>query len=115
MDYKIRYAKEALVELDEIFDFVSNVSTSGAKNVIRRIREKVNALTFMPSGFNFDDKIGRRLHDKFKTEGLISGDYLILFVVDEENKEVIVTHFIPSKSDYMRLLKNSKVNKKKES
>ena len=59
----------------------------------------------MPSGFDFDDRIGRKLHDKFKTEALISDDYLILFVVDEENKEVVITHFIPSKSDYMKLLK----------
>lgn len=105
MGYKIKYAKEALNELDEIFNFISNVSVSGAKNVVNRIREKVNKLTFMPSGFDFDDRIGRRLHDKFKTEALVSDDYLILFVVDEENKEVIITHFIPSKSDYMRLLK----------
>ena len=40
----------------------------------------------MPSGFDFDDRIGRRLHDSFKTEAIISGDYLILFVVDEKNK-----------------------------
>ena len=41
----------------------------------------------MPSGFDFDDRIGRRLHDSFKTEAIISGDYLILFVVDEKNKK----------------------------
>lgn len=105
MDYKIKYAKEALDDLDRIFNFISNVSTSGAKNVVNRIREKVNKLSFMPSGFNFDDRIGKRLHDEFKTEALISDDYLILFVVDEKQKEVIITHFIPSKSDYMRLLK----------
>lgn len=105
MSYKIKYAKEALDELDNIFNFISNVSLSGAKNVVSRIRSKVNQLSFMPSGFDFDDKISRKLHDKFKTQGLISDDYLILFVVDEKKKEVVVTHFIPSKSDYMRLLK----------
>ena len=105
MDYKIKYAKEALDDLDKIFNFISNVSTSRAKNVVNRIRDKVNKLVFMPSGFDFDDRIGRKLHDKFKTEALISDDYLILFVVDEENKEVVITHFIPSKSDYMKLLK----------
>lgn len=105
MDYKIKYAKEALVELDDIFDFISNISVSGAKNVVSRIRSKVNRLSFMPSGFDFDERIDRRLHEKFKTQALISDDYLILFVVDEGNKEVIITHFIPAKSDYMRLLK----------
>lgn len=105
MDYKIKYAEGALKDLDKIYDFVSNVSISGAKNVVNKIRSKVNNLAFMPSGFDFDDRIGRRLHDSFKTEAIISGDYLILFVVDEKNKEVIITHFISSKSNYMRLLK----------
>ena len=87
------------------------MSAFWSKNVVNKIRSKVNNLAFMPSGFDFDDRIGRRLHDSFKTEAIISGDYLILFVVDEKNKEVIITHFISSKSNYMRLLKNRKVNK----
>ncbi|HEM3670218.1 type II toxin-antitoxin system RelE/ParE family toxin [Streptococcus suis] len=105
MNYKIKYAKEALNDLDSIFAFVSNVSTSGAKTVINKIRAKINKLTFMPSGLNFDARLGRRLHDKYKTEALISDNYLILFVVNEEKKVVIITHIIPSKSNYMRLLK----------
>lgn len=105
MDYKIKYARAAVIELDDIFDFVSKVSVSGAKNVINEIRQKINNLVFMPSGFDFDDRLGRRLHDKFKTEALVAGNYLILFVVDEEKKEVIVTHIIPSKSNYMKLLR----------
>ena len=105
MDYDIRYADEVFEELDQIFDFVAKVSENGAKNVLRRIRLKINALKVLPGGFNFDDKIGRRLHNDFKTEAVISDDYLILFVIDDENKEVIITHVIPSKSDYMKLLK----------
>lgn len=105
MDYKIKYAEGALMDLDKIYDFVSNVSVASAKALVDKIRSKVNNLSFMPSGFNFDDRLGRRLHDDFRTEAIIVGDYLILFVVDEENKEVIVTHFISSKSNYMKLLK----------
>ena len=73
--------------MDKIYDFVSNISVLETKNVINKIRSKVNNLAFMPSGFDFDDRIGRRLHDSFKTEAIISGDYLILFVVDEKNKK----------------------------
>lgn len=105
MDYEIKYADETFEELDQIFDFVARVSEEGARNVVRRIRSKVNALKVMPGGFDFDARLGRKLHDEFKTEAIISDDYLILFVVDEANKEVIITHVIPSKSDYMQLLK----------
>lgn len=105
MAYEVKYAEGAVKDLDKIFDFVSNVSVEAAKNLVGKIRSKVNNLSFMPSGFNFDDRLGQRLHDDFKTEAIIVGDYLILFVVNEEDKEVVVTHFISSKSDYMRLLK----------
>ena len=60
------------------------MSAFWSKNVVNKIRSKVNNLAFMPSGFDFDDRSGRRLHDSFKTEAIISGDYLILFVVDEK-------------------------------
>lgn len=105
MDYKIKYAEETFEELDQIFNFVAKVSEDGARNVIRRIRSKINALQFLPGGFDFDARLGRKLHDELKTEAIISDDYLILFVVDENKKEVIITHVIPSKSDYMQLLK----------
>lgn len=105
MDYKIKYAEETFEELGQIFNFVAKVSEDGARNVIRRIRSKINALQFLPGGFDFDARLGRKLHDEFKTEAIISDDYLILFVVDENKKEVIITHVIPSKSDYMQLLK----------
>lgn len=105
MDYKIKYTQNALGDLDTIFDFILNVSLSGAKNKISKIRSKVNQLTFMPSGFSFDNHLGKKLNDEFKTEGLICDDYLILFVVDEDKKEVIVTHVISSKSNYMKVLK----------
>lgn len=105
MDYDIRYAEEVFEELDQILDFVAKVSEDGVKNILRRIRSKINSLKFLPGGFDFDARIGRKLHNVFKTEAIISDDYLILFVVDDGNKGVIITHIIPSKSDYMKLLK----------
>ena len=50
MDYKIKYAEGALKDLDKIYDFVSNISVSGSKNIVNKIRSKVNNLAFMSSG-----------------------------------------------------------------
>ena len=94
-------------ELDRAYDFIStNFSVENAKKKLSRFRDKMNQLGFMPGGFDFDERIKRQLHPVFKTQALVCEDYLMLFVVDEANKLVIVTHLIPSKSDYMRLLKN---------
>jgi plasmid stabilization system protein ParE len=106
MVYEVRRASRVIEELDRVYDYISiKFSPEGAKRKIRRIREKMNQLRDMPGGFDFDDRLGKKLNPDFKTQALVCDDYLILFVVDEENQIVIVTHLIPSKSDYMRLLK----------
>lgn len=107
MAYEVRRAQRVIDELDRVYDYIStNLSVEGAKKKITKLRDKMNQLSFMPGGFDFDERIKRKLHPDFKTEALVCEDYLILFVIDEENQIVIVTHLVPSKSDYMRLLKN---------
>lgn len=106
MVYEVRRASRVIEELDKVYEYISiKFSPEGAKRKIRRLREKMNQLRHMPGGFDFDDRLGKKLNPDFKTQALVCDDYLILFVVDEENQIVIVTHLIPSRSDYMRLLK----------
>ena len=106
---EVRRAKRVIEELDRVYDYISiKFSLEGARKKIRRLREKMNQLKHMPGGFDFDDRddrLGKRLNSYFKTQVLVCDDYLMLFVVDEKNQIVIVTHLLPSKSDYMRLLK----------
>lgn len=106
MVYEVRRASRVLGELDRIYDDIStNFSQESDKRNIIRLREKMNQLRHMPVEFDFDDRLGKKLNPDFKTQVLVCDDYLILFVVDEKNQVVIVTHLLPSKSDYMRLLK----------
>ena len=106
MVYEVRRASRVLGELDRIYDYIStNFSQESAKRKITRLREKMNQLKHMPGGFDFDDRLGKKLNPDFKTQALVCDDYLMLFVVDEKNQIFIVTHLLPSKSDYMRLLR----------
>ena len=106
MVYEVRRAKRVIEELDRIYDDIStNFSQESAKKKITRLREKMNQVRHMPGGFDFDNRLGKKLNPDFKTQALVCDDYLMLFVVDEKNQVVIVTHLLPSKSDYMRLLK----------
>ncbi|WP_066914183.1 type II toxin-antitoxin system RelE/ParE family toxin [Streptococcus sp. DD12] len=106
MVYSIRYAERVVEELDRIYSYIStNFSITSARRKISKIRAKRNQLQYMPGGFDFDDRLGRKLNANFKTQALVCDDYLILFLVDDKQKIVIVTHLIPSKSNYMKLLK----------
>lgn len=106
MVYEVRRAKRVIEELDRVYEYISiKFSPESARRKIRRLREKMNQLKHMPGGFDFDERLGQKLNPYFKTQALVCDDYLILFVVDEQNQIVIITHLVPSKSDYMRLLK----------
>ena len=106
MVYEVRRAKRVIEELDRVYEYISiKFSPEGARKKIRRLREKMNQLRHMPGGFDFDDRLGKKLNPDFKTQALVCDDYLMLFVVDEKNQIFIVAHLLPSKSDYMRLLR----------
>ena len=102
MVYEVRRAKRVIEELDRVYEYFS---PEGARKKIRRLRERLNQLKHMPVGFDFDNRLGKKLNPDFKTQALVCDDCLMLFVVDEKNQILIVTHLLPSKSDYMRLLK----------
>lgn len=106
MNYDIRYSPQSRKDLDDILDFLVRTSDIDvAKRVISEIIEKIRSLSFMPGGYNFDERIERKLNKKYPTQAILCKKYIILFVVKEEIQEVYITHVISSKSDYLRLLK----------
>lgn len=106
MNYKVQYSKQSTSDLDSIFDFLANSSgVDVAKKIVTEIMDKADSLSFMPGGYNFDERIKRRLNKKYPTQAVLCKKYIILFVVEEENQIVYITHVLSSRSDYLRLLK----------
>ncbi|MEW4354619.1 type II toxin-antitoxin system RelE/ParE family toxin [Streptococcus pneumoniae] len=107
MDYKINYSIGALQTLEEIKDYIiSNfASERSARKVIENIMHKISALEIFPDvGFDADEKFGKTLDQRHKTRGLTVGkDYIALYFVDSVKKEVVITHIISTRSDYMKL------------
>ncbi len=99
-------ALEALVEIKEyiINNFKSETS---AKKVVDNIMQKISALEIFPEvGFDADERFGKTLDKRHKTRGLTIGkDYIALYFVDDEKKEVIITHIVSTRSDYVKLFK----------
>lgn len=106
MDYKIQYSPQSREDLDNILDFLAtNSDIDVAKRVVSEIIEKIESLSFMQRGYNFDERIERKLNKKYPTQAILCKKYIILFLVKEESQIVYITHVISSKSDYLRLLK----------
>ncbi|MEY8435394.1 type II toxin-antitoxin system RelE/ParE family toxin [Streptococcus hyointestinalis] len=109
MDYKVSYNTGALEALVEIKEYIINnfKSETSAKKVVDNIMQKISALEIFPEvGFDADERFGKTLDKRHKTRGLTIGkDYIALYFVDDEKKEVIITHIVSTRSDYVKLFK----------
>lgn len=67
--------------------------------------EKISALEIFPEvGFDADERFGKALDKRHKTRGLtIEKDYIALYFVDYDKKEVVITHIVSTRSDYVKL------------
>ena len=109
MDYKVSYNTGALEALVEIKEYIINnfKSETSAKKVVGNIMQKISALEIFPEvGFDADERFGKALDKRHKTRGLTIGkDYIALYFVNDEKKEVIITHIVSTRSDYVKLFK----------
>lgn len=106
MEYEVQYSNQSSNDLDSIFEFLENsLDTDSAKKIVAEIMDKADSLSFMPGGYNFDERIKRRLNKNYLTQAVVFKKYIILFIVKEKEKIVYITNVISSKSDYLRLLK----------
>lgn len=109
MDYKVSYNTGALEALVEIKEYIINnfKSETSAKKVVDNIMQKISALEIFPEvGFDADERFGKALDKRHKTRGLTIGkDYIALYFVNDGKKEVIITHIVSTRSDYVKLFK----------
>lgn len=106
MEYEVQYSNQSSNDLDAIFEFLENsLDTDVAKKIVDEIMDKADSLSFMPGGYNFDERLKRRLNKDYPTQAIVYKKYIILFIVKEKEKIVYVTNVISSRSDYLRLMK----------
>ena len=104
MDYKVGFTEQARQDLDDIFIYYSTeFSENIAKQVITRLRQTANLLTFSPEGgINFDHKIGYSLYPGNTLRMIVSKQYLLFYLIHE--KEVHILRMINSHTDYLNQL-----------
>jgi plasmid stabilization system protein ParE len=104
--YQIIYPQTILDKLDEIYDYTVEMyySDRSAKKIVDKIMTEIDRLKTSPMiGFNADDKLGLQIVPPFNTRGIIAGDYLIFYHVQENF--VVLTHLVAARSDYIKLFR----------
>lgn len=88
MEYKVIVSQHALTDLSKIYSYICSdlLNPIAATNIVKKIQEKINDLSFMPKRF--------AVNDFFHVRAIIVGSYVVLFDVDDTLKEVFVSRIL---------------------
>lgn len=100
MEYNIELTEEFLTEIDEIYDYISN--NLKAPNAAKRLREKVmyNVLLLEKSPMMFE-KIEKMSKTKRQYRRIVINNYVILYTVDEKEKNIYISHIYYGGRNYI--------------
>lgn len=106
--YTVKTPQTIFDQIKSIHHYIENVllSPASAKAMTKNILNGIRSLEIFPErGFDADDKVGRQISSSVKTRGILVANrkYIILYTIDVESKEVLITHLFPVKSDYAKL------------
>lgn len=95
--------RETLIEIENYT--VIHFSSNAGKAKVETILKKIEAIAVFPEiGVSADEKFGVQVDKKYFTRCVPADrDYLILYFVDELQKLIVITHLLPTKTDYLRL------------
>lgn len=107
-NYSVEIAPEIYVQLENIKNYISNVlfSPATAERRLEQIFDGLGSLKKFPErGFNADERFGKEIKQGENTRAIpiVSGKYLVFYVIDEMNSKVLVHMFVPTDSDYIKL------------
>ncbi|MFK8242712.1 MULTISPECIES: type II toxin-antitoxin system RelE/ParE family toxin [unclassified Facklamia] len=109
MEYKLIYHDSVLRTLEEIYYYILNnfQSEQSAKNKIADLYSNLEVLkTFPEAGFCADEKFGKVIDKRYITRGIALGrEYIALYFIDKENMTVVITHLLPTRTDYLQIFR----------
>jgi plasmid stabilization system protein ParE len=83
---KARWSRTALIELDNIFSYISERSPAAAKSVVLRIEALVAHLEQFPARGHHTDE------PEVRAISVVRYPYVILYAIDPTADEVIILH-----------------------
>lgn len=107
--YTVSTPQTIFDQIKSIKNYIQDVllSPDAALKTGQLLIEGIKSLqTFPERGFDADEKIGRQISKRYKTFGIVIANrkYLLFYNINTEEKIVNVTHLLPVKSDYAKLI-----------
>jgi addiction module RelE/StbE family toxin len=100
--YTIKMTPKAADDLENIFQYISEelFAISSAANILRDIEKGIMRLKEFPFSCNYvaDEYLKSKCYRK-----LIIDNYLVFYLVEEENKQVIIIRVLYGKQKYENL------------
>ena len=98
--YEIKFTKDCKEEIVEIYEYISKklVAENSAKQLMGKMRNSVMNLSKFP---NIYPKIEKK--DKYKRQfrRMVIDNYVILYTVDENKKDIYIAHMYYGKRNYL--------------
>jgi plasmid stabilization system protein ParE len=97
---------EIVSQIQKIYDYIAEVfrSPQSAKTRVDEIYAAFDELkTFPEAGFNADEKVKIQIVPDTKSYGTVicKGQYIVVYQIYEKN--VYISHLLPTRSDYGKL------------
>ena len=102
-NYTIKMTPKAAEDLDNIYQYISKelFATSSATNILERIEKGIMGLREFPFSCNYvaDEYLRNKGYRK-----LLVGNYIVFYLIEEENDQVIIMRVLYGKQKYENLL-----------
>lgn len=102
-NYTIKITPKAADDLDNMYRYISEelFAASAATNILERIEKEIMRLREFPFSCNYvaDEYLRNKGYGK-----LIVDNYIVFYIINEENKKVIIMWVLYGKQKYENLL-----------
>ena len=105
MEYKIKFTKKCLIDIDNACFYISNTLKSQQASI--KLREKIKKsvinLPNNPKMYSQIDKFDKlnRIYRK-----IVINNYVLLYTIDEENELIYFSHMYYGGRNYLEILDN---------
>ena len=106
MSYRIHITEAAKDDLMSVVEYIDGVlkNPQAADNLIEAVDREINGLGFFPQRHGFpDDSVLRSMNIRF----VKVKNYLVFYVISEEEKQIVVLRFLHMRQDWMGVLRLS--------
>ena len=99
-NYKVIFTENAEIELENIYEYISNtlLSESSAKELMNKIEESTLRLEIFPESCSMAEGY---IINGVQYRKLIVENYILLYHVDKANKQVNIIHVFYGRRNYL--------------